>query len=66
MRAVAREVGISAPSIYLHFKDRTELVAEVARRAYARLIEDLRASLHGIVALAVSVPFPIDRSIDGP
>jgi AcrR family transcriptional regulator len=26
MRAVAKEVGISAPSIYLHFQDKTELV----------------------------------------
>nr|WP_062986055.1 TetR/AcrR family transcriptional regulator [Nocardia anaemiae] len=42
LRAVAREVGISAPSIYHHFKDRTELVAEVTRRAYARLIEELQ------------------------
>lgn len=31
---MAREVGISAPSVYLHFKDKTELVATVLDAAY--------------------------------
>ncbi|KOV60530.1 TetR/AcrR family transcriptional regulator [Streptomyces sp. MMG1121] len=42
LRAVAREVGISAPSIYLHFKDRSELVAAVTQRAYDGLVAELR------------------------
>ncbi|MEV8605885.1 TetR/AcrR family transcriptional regulator [Streptomyces griseoviridis] len=42
LRAVAREVGISAPSVYLHFKDRAELVAAVNRQAYERLVAELR------------------------
>ncbi|POX37469.1 TetR/AcrR family transcriptional regulator [Streptomyces sp. Ru73] len=42
LRAVAREVGIAAPSIYLHFKDRAELVSTVTERAYARLVAELR------------------------
>ncbi|MFG7941676.1 TetR/AcrR family transcriptional regulator [Streptomyces cacaoi] len=41
LRAVAREVGISAPSIYLHFKDRAELVATVTQRAYEWLVAEL-------------------------
>ncbi|MFJ4714521.1 TetR/AcrR family transcriptional regulator [Streptomyces sp. NPDC088785] len=44
LRAVAREVGISAPSIYLHFTDRAELVATVTRRAYERLADELRST----------------------
>ncbi|BBA96145.1 putative TetR family transcriptional regulator [Actinacidiphila reveromycinica] len=44
LRAVAREVGISAPSIYLHFKDRSDLVAAVTQEAYATLLADLRAT----------------------
>ncbi|MGY1433672.1 TetR/AcrR family transcriptional regulator [Streptomyces reniochalinae] len=44
LRAVAREVGISAPSIYLHFEDRAELVSTLTRRAYERLVADLRAA----------------------
>ncbi|GLV80177.1 TetR/AcrR family transcriptional regulator [Streptomyces hygroscopicus] len=47
LRAVAREVGISAPSVYLHFKDRAELVATLTRRAYERLVADLRGAAEG-------------------
>ncbi|MEU2379033.1 MULTISPECIES: TetR/AcrR family transcriptional regulator [Streptomyces] len=42
LRAVAREVGISAPSVYLHFKDRSELVATVTLRACEKLVAELR------------------------
>ncbi|MET8763563.1 helix-turn-helix domain-containing protein [Lentzea sp. NPDC004782] len=34
LRVVAREVGISAPSVYLHFKDKTELITTVLAAAY--------------------------------
>lgn len=44
LRAVAREVGISAPSIYLHFKNRAELVATLTQRAYRRLAAELRTA----------------------
>jgi AcrR family transcriptional regulator len=37
LRGVAREVGISAPSVYLHFKAKTELVATVLDTAYRAL-----------------------------
>ncbi|MFI7383822.1 TetR/AcrR family transcriptional regulator [Streptomyces sp. NPDC049813] len=58
LRAVAREVGIAAPSIYLHFKSRAELVETLTRRAYGRLAAALaearaeggepRAALHAM------------------
>jgi AcrR family transcriptional regulator len=41
MRAVAREVGIAAPSIYLHFADKAELVWAALERRY----EDLAAKM---------------------
>lgn len=41
LRAVAREVGISAPSIYLHFADRQQLMLAVATRAFAELADHL-------------------------
>ena len=47
LRAVAREVGISAPSVYLHFKDRSELVATVTRRACEKLVAELREARAG-------------------
>ncbi|MFI0775301.1 TetR/AcrR family transcriptional regulator [Streptomyces sp. NPDC021212] len=37
LRGVAREVGIAAPSIYLHFKDKTALVWAVLAEAYRAL-----------------------------
>jgi AcrR family transcriptional regulator len=44
LRAVAREVGIAAPSIYLHFKDRSELVVAVMQEVYGELAADLAAA----------------------
>jgi AcrR family transcriptional regulator len=34
LRAIAREVGISAPSIYAHFRDRDEIVLAIARKIF--------------------------------
>ncbi|WP_037578029.1 TetR/AcrR family transcriptional regulator [Phaeacidiphilus oryzae] len=42
LRAVAREVGIAAPSIYLHFRDRAELMEALTQQLYHRLTECLR------------------------
>ncbi|MFJ8001444.1 TetR/AcrR family transcriptional regulator [Streptomyces sp. NPDC096310] len=39
LRGVAREVGISAPSVYLHFKDKAELVSTALDAAYSALAE---------------------------
>lgn len=44
LRAVAREVGIAAPSVYLHFRNRAELVATLTQRAFGRLATELRAA----------------------
>jgi AcrR family transcriptional regulator len=41
LRAVAREVGIAAPSVYLHFKSRADLVETLRRRAYEELAAEL-------------------------
>ncbi|MFE9489710.1 MULTISPECIES: TetR/AcrR family transcriptional regulator [unclassified Streptomyces] len=38
MRAVAKEVGIAAPSIYLHFADKTELVWAALVDRYDELV----------------------------
>ncbi len=37
LRAVAREVGIAAPSIYPHFADRTAIIRAVAQRLFDEL-----------------------------
>lgn len=41
LRAVARRVGISAPSIYAHFADRQAILLAVATDAFAELAEYL-------------------------
>ncbi|MFJ1647740.1 TetR/AcrR family transcriptional regulator [Streptomyces sp. NPDC088258] len=44
MRAVAKEVGISAPSIYLHFADKTELVWAALAGRYDALVAQMTAA----------------------
>ncbi|WUF49892.1 TetR/AcrR family transcriptional regulator [Streptomyces sp. NBC_00483] len=44
MRAVAKEVGISAPSIYLHFTDKTELVWAALADKYGELVAQMAAA----------------------
>lgn len=44
LRAVARRIGISAPSIYAHFADRDAILLAVATDAFAELAEYLRAA----------------------
>lgn len=41
LRAVAREAGISAPSIYSHFADRDTILLAVAQNAFAELEQEL-------------------------
>src|SRR5690349_10388245 len=44
LRAVARRVGIAAPSIYAHFADRQAILLAVVQDAFAELTETLRAT----------------------
>ncbi|GAA2848573.1 TetR family transcriptional regulator [Actinoplanes cyaneus] len=44
LRAVARRIGISAPSIYAHFPDRQAILLAVVQDAFAELTEALRAT----------------------
>ena len=44
LRGVAREVGVAATSIYLHFESVTELVDEVKRCRFGDLQAQLRAA----------------------
>jgi AcrR family transcriptional regulator len=47
LRAVAREVGIAAPSIYRHFSDRHELVEAVVADRFGRLDDALVRAMEG-------------------
>jgi AcrR family transcriptional regulator len=48
LRAVARHVGISAPSIYAHFPDREAIIAAVIRDGFVGLTDALLESLEGL------------------
>src|SRR4051812_4498331 len=55
LRAVARRAGISAPSIYPHFADRTTLMLTIVQDAFAEL------SGHLEKALEATEPDPLPR-----
>jgi AcrR family transcriptional regulator len=56
LRAVAREVGIAAPSIYRHFSDKSDLVRAVLAGEYEQL-----ARCMGDADAAVDPPEPVAR-----
>ena len=55
LRAVAREAGVAAPSVYLHFASKEELVRAVMRAHFAELREAIEA------AAAAAPPTPDAR-----
>jgi len=48
IRAVADAVGVTPPSIYLHFSDKNELIMEVCREQFRKLDEHLQAATAGV------------------
>ncbi|HWG64244.1 MAG TPA: TetR/AcrR family transcriptional regulator [Streptosporangiaceae bacterium] len=59
LRAVAREIGIAAPSIYAHFADRDAIILAVVGRVFDELTEAIE---HGTAAAGND---PVDRLIAG-
>ena len=59
LRAVAREVGIAAPSIYPHFADRDAIVTAVVARVFDELAGAIKA---GATAAG---PDPVDQLVAG-
>ena len=53
LRAVSREVGIAATSVYIHFADRDALVAAALERFIDELLEELHAAGAGNPAQAL-------------
>jgi AcrR family transcriptional regulator len=45
LRAIARRVGVAAPSIYRHFPDRPSIMLAVVQQAFAMLEADMRSAL---------------------
>ena len=59
LRAVAREVGIAAPSIYAHFDDRDAIVMAVMLRVFGELAEAVDK------ATVAAGPDPVERLVAG-
>ncbi len=59
LRAVAREVGIAAPSIYPHFADREAILAAVVARVFDELAVAIKAGA------AAAGPDPVDQLVAG-
>jgi AcrR family transcriptional regulator len=49
MYQVAEAIGYSTPTIYLHFKDREDLLFMVVWQGYLKMSEHLEVALHGTV-----------------
>ncbi|MEU7422682.1 TetR/AcrR family transcriptional regulator C-terminal domain-containing protein [Streptomyces sp. NPDC040750] len=41
LRAIARELDVKAPALYWHFKDKQELLDEMATQMYRRMVADI-------------------------
>lgn len=59
LRAVAREIGIAAPSIYAHFADRDAILRAVVDRIFDELTEAIAASVDAAGA------DPVERLVAG-
>src|ERR1700761_3988651 len=59
LRAVAREVGIAAPSIYAHFADREAIIMAVVAQVFDELTDAVKA------AQAAVSNDPVDRLLAG-
>jgi AcrR family transcriptional regulator len=51
LRAIAREVGITAPAIYAHFSTKEQLLSAVVARRFAGLARALHDAAHGLAQL---------------
>jgi AcrR family transcriptional regulator len=48
IRSVAQRVGVTPPSIYLHFADKTDLIFQVCQQHLERFHEHMRAAVEGV------------------
>jgi AcrR family transcriptional regulator len=50
LRAIAREMGMTAPGLYRYFASHTELIRHVCAGIFTELGEDIRQAIHAAVA----------------
>jgi AcrR family transcriptional regulator len=59
LRAVAREIGIAAPSIYAHFPDRDAIIMAAVLRIFGELVDAITTGADS------AGPDPVDRLVAG-
>jgi AcrR family transcriptional regulator len=59
LRAVAREIGIAAPSIYAHFPDRDAIIMAAVLRIFGELVDAITTGAEA------AGPDPVDRLVAG-
>lgn len=48
IRRIADEVGVSSTALYMHFKDKSEILLEICERVFDRLLRDHEALIRGV------------------
>ena len=48
IRAIAQAVGVTPPSIYLHFADKTELIYAICEELFRKLDDEMAAAAAGV------------------
>lgn len=47
MRAISKQIGLSAPAVYRHFQSKTEILQAMIQRGYCRFVRGLKAARRG-------------------
>lgn len=48
IRRIAEEVGVSSTALYMHFKDKSEILLEICERVFDRMLSDQKALAQGV------------------
>jgi AcrR family transcriptional regulator len=48
IRRIAEEVGVSSTALYMHFKDKSEILLEICQRVFDRMLKDQKELAKGL------------------
>lgn len=48
IRRIAEEVGVSSTALYMHFKDKSEILLEICERVFDRMLKDQKELVKGV------------------
>jgi AcrR family transcriptional regulator len=50
IRRIAEEVGVSSTALYMHFKDKSEILLEICERVFDRMLHDQKELTKGVTS----------------